>query len=83
MAIAPVMSPERKARRRKIKKMTGHESDYVSCTGCHREFSNYEIDNDEVIAVIGRCGGVTYCKECFRKEFLRGALPAMKERPYG
>lgn len=66
------MNPIQRERRRKIKKMTGRDSDHISCTGCHREFTNYEIDHDKVIAVIGRTASVAYCEDCFRKFFAGG-----------
>jgi len=70
--VRQVMSPERRERRRKIKRILGYESDHVSCTNCHREFTAYEIDTDDYVAVIGRTASVIFCRKCFRELYLPG-----------
>ena len=62
-----VISPEQKERRRKIKKMTGSESDYAACSACNEYFTNWEIDNDEVIYSVGKTGTVRFHKKCFKE----------------
>lgn len=61
------VSPEQRERRRKIKRMTGRESDYASCSACNKYFTNREIDNDEVIYSAGKTGTVRFHKKCFKE----------------
>lgn len=65
-------SPEKNARRRKIKKMTGHEYSTLSCSACKRVFTDREIDNDEVVYSVGRLGSIALCHRCFKELYSGG-----------
>ncbi len=64
-----VKSPEQKARERKIKRMTGYETDRCFCTICKKPFTDREVDNDKILVSIGRFGRMLMHEECYRKEF--------------
>lgn len=65
-------TPEELARRRKIKRMTGYESDTLRCSVCKKLFTNREIDTEKVIYSIGRTGCIAVCKTCFKKLYSGG-----------
>lgn len=73
-ATLTILSPEEKARRRKIKRMTGFESSTVLCSYCHKPLTDREIDNDDLIYSVGRIGHVVYHKCCFRELFAGGVI---------
>lgn len=67
-----VKSSEQKTREKKIKKMTGYETDRCCCSICKKQFTDREIDNDEIIYSIGKLGSIMMHIECFKKEYFGG-----------
>ena len=63
---------KQRARRRKIKKMTGYESNRCFCSVCHKLFTDREIDRDEIIYAVGKLGSVQMHKRCFKKLYSGG-----------
>lgn len=64
-----VKTEEQKAREKKIKRMTGYEADTCFCTLCKKQFTDREVDNDEVLVSIGRFGRMLMHDACYRKEY--------------
>lgn len=64
-----VKSPEQIKREKKIKRLTGYETDHCRCTICGKEFTDREIDNDESLFSIGRISRMVMHEECYRKEY--------------
>ena len=69
-SIAP--DPVKTARRKIIKKMTGHERDTMSCTGCGRQFADREIDSERIIFSVSKTSSVAFCPKCFKQNYTVG-----------
>lgn len=67
-----VKSPEQKKREAKIKRLTGYETDYCCCSICKKQFTDREIDNDEILYSIGKIGRMLMHPDCYKKEFFGG-----------
>lgn len=65
-----VKSPEQIKREKKIKRLTGYETDRCFCSICKKQFTDREVDNDNILFTIGRYGRLLMHESCYRKEFL-------------
>ena len=79
-AAAQTLSTEQKARRRKIKRITGFESDTLICSCCHKPLTDREVDMDDFIYSVGRIGYIVYHKSCFKAVFAGGGNPSLDRK---